>query len=86
MDLIDGKPEIEYPCPWTYRIICTDEPALRAAVLVLVGGVAHTLVHVQTSTSGRYQTLQLDLVVRDEAQRLSIFESLARHPSVRFMV
>lgn len=86
MDLADGKPEIEYPCPWTYRIICTDEEALRAAVITIVGHLAHTLVHVQTSASGRYQTLQLDLVVRDEAQRLSIFETLARHPSVRFMV
>ena len=59
---------------------------LRAAIVGIVGGTAHTLVHVQTSASGRYQTLQLDLVVRDEAHRLEIFEALARHPSVRFMV
>ena len=83
---LEGKPEIEYPCPWTYRIICTDESAVRAAVFEIVAGAEHTLVHVQTSASGRYQTLQLDLVVRDEAHRLAIFEALARHPAVRFMV
>lgn len=86
MESISGRPELSYPCSWTYRIICTDEPGVRAAIAVIVGDSAHTLTGLGSSTSGRYARLELVVHVRDEAHRNEIFVALRRAPSVQFLL
>lgn len=82
----DSRPEISYPCTWTYRIICTDEPALRVAVLALMGTSEHTLELVGGSSTGRYQRLELRVHVRDEGERNDIFSALGQITVVRFVL
>ena len=79
-------PEIEYPTRWGYRIVGTNEADIRAHVLELLADVEHELVFARQSRGGRYISLHLNLVVEDEAQRLAIFEHLAKHEAVRFVV
>jgi len=86
MRLDDKRPQIDYPCAWTYRIVCTDESAVRAAVIEIVGDSEHTLVAVRASSGGRYHTLELELVVRDETQRNRIFQALGGLPEVRLLL
>ena len=78
--------EIDYPTSWEYRIVTSSEDVVRTHVLELLGDVEHTLVLGRRSSGGRYVSLHLTLVVQDEAQRLSIFEQLATHEAVRFVV
>jgi putative lipoic acid-binding regulatory protein len=86
-NFFDGrKPDITYPCRWSYRIIGWDELRLRAVVAELVGSDEHTLLLARESSSGKYRTLQLELTVRDEQHRTWVFERLARHPDVRFVL
>lgn len=86
-NFLDGrKPDITYPCPWTYRLIGADEQRVRSAVLEVIGTETHTLVLARESSAGRYRTLELELVVRDESHRLELFERFARHPDVRFVL
>jgi len=83
----DGlRPEIHYPCTWSYRIVCGDAAAVRAGVPAIVGAAAHRLVDVRSSRGGRYHTLELELEVADEAERDRIFEALGRLPSVRMLL
>jgi putative lipoic acid-binding regulatory protein len=82
----DRRPEIEYPCPWSYRIVCSDEAAVRAAVPGIVGGETHTLVMVRESRAARYRTLELELVVRDQAHRDTVFQALQRIAGVRMLL
>jgi len=85
-NFFDGrKPEIEYPCSWSYRVIGADELRLRLAVAEIVGEQEHTLLFGQESEHGKYRSLQLDLIVRDEAHRLALFAALKQHPDVRFV-
>jgi putative lipoic acid-binding regulatory protein len=86
MQTLGGRPEIHYPCSWTYRIICTREDAVRAAVPGIVGPLAHRLQHLGASSAGRYQRLELVLEVRDEAHRNEIFAALGRLSEVRFVL
>lgn len=79
-------PEITYPTPWGYRIVGTSEHDIRAHVFELLVGVEHDLVLGRRSSGGRYVSLHLSLVVKDEAQRLAIYDHLARHEAVRFVV
>ncbi len=79
------RPAIEYPCPWCYRIIGADEGALRRALVDILGDAEYTLELVNQSSGGNYRTLELEIVVEDEAERLRLFEEIARHPDVRFV-
>jgi len=87
MQSLDGrKPEITYPCSWTYKVIGLDEASLRLAVAEVVGDCVHTLTAGNESAGGKYVSLALDAQVEDEAQRLEIFKRLAQHPAVRFVI
>jgi putative lipoic acid-binding regulatory protein len=83
---LQGRPLLSYPCSWTYRIVCTDEAALRTAVALLVGDAQHTLTVLGTSASGRYRRIELELRVRDESQRNEVFAGLGRAPGVHFVL
>ena len=83
---LEGRPELSYPCSWTYRIICTDEVALQSEIASLVGEAGHTLRHIGDSSSGRYLRMELIVSVRDEAHRNEIFAALGRAPMVRFVL
>ena len=80
------RPRIDYPTRWGYRIVGTSEEAMRAHVLALLGDVEHELVLGNRSRGGKYVSLHLSLVVRDEAQRLAIYDHLTRHDAIRFVV
>ncbi|MCY3004115.1 MAG: DUF493 domain-containing protein [Planctomycetota bacterium] len=86
-NFLDGRrPEIDYPCLWTYRIIGWDEPRIRAAVAELIGELEYKLVLARESSTGKYRTLQLEITVRDEEHRHSLFARIAKHPDVRFVI
>lgn len=80
------RPEIAYPCSWTYRVICTDEVLLRVAIRTIVGAAEHTVANIGSSESGRYQRLELLVTVRDEQHRNEIFAALGRESVVRFVL
>ena len=82
----DRRPELSYPCTWTYRLICTDAEVLRTAVVALMGTSEHTLVAIGASESGRYQRLELRVHVRDEIERNDIFQALGKIEVVRFVL
>jgi putative lipoic acid-binding regulatory protein len=85
-EFLDGrKPEIDYPCTWSYRIIGADELRMRMAVREIVGAVEHELTMGLESAGGKYRSIQLELVVESEERRLSLFAALTRHPDVRFV-
>jgi len=79
-------PQIDYPTSWGYRIVGTSEEAIRAHVRALLAGVEHELVLGRQRRGGRYVSLHLSLVVRDESQRLAIYQQLASHDAVRLVV
>ena len=87
MQSLEGRrPEISYPCDWTFRIISTDEAELRAAIATIVGTAVHTLAVIGDSASGRYRRFELIVAVRDEEHRNKIFQALGKNSSVRFVL
>ncbi len=87
MQSLDGrKPEIQYPSNWTYQVIGLDENELRRAVFEVLGDARHELKPGNASKGGKYVSLGLETQVVDEAHRLRIFQQLASHPSIRFVI
>ena len=78
MQSLDGrKPDITYPCAWSYNVIGVDEPSLRLAVAEVLGSCAHTVAAGNASGGGKYVSLALEAQVADEAHRLDVFKRLA---------
>lgn len=80
------RPEIEYPCTWTWQIIGQGEALLRGHIEATLLGIEHDLELTRTSSSGRYCSLRVTLVVADEATRLQLGAALQRHPAVRVVL
>ncbi len=80
------RPDLEYPCPWAYRVIGRDEAALRAAITGLMGRRDHTLAVSNRSARGKYVSLLLEVTVRDEGDRLSLFADLSSHAAVKIVL
>ncbi|HYW78120.1 MAG TPA: DUF493 domain-containing protein [Thermoguttaceae bacterium] len=79
---ICGKPEVDYPCQWVFKVIGTDEPALRRAIHDTIADRAHQLNMSNRSRGGKYCSLKLSIQVEDEADRDTIFEALRDHEHV----
>jgi uncharacterized protein len=80
------RPEIDYPCQWTYQIIGQGEALLRGHIEATLLGLEHELEVTRTSTSGRYSSIRVTLVVSDEAQRLKLGAAFQQHPAVRIVL
>ena len=79
-------PTIEYPCPWTYRVLCRDEGAVLSALMAIVGDAEHTLASEAAGRSGRYRRIELVVTVRDAPHRDALFEAIVHAPSVAFVL
>lgn len=79
-------PAIEYPCRWSYRIIGSDEKALREAISECVKGTDHQVSLSKSSSNGRYISLNLEAIVYSEEARLEIYHFLAGQSSVKIVL
>ncbi len=82
----DQKLELEYPCSWKYKIVGAERKALEAAIHSVILERAHTLEHSNSSKTGKYISLNLDLIVHNEDDRTFIYEALKAHNDVKMVL
>ena len=85
-EIVEGKPLIEYPCPWEYKAIGLEEAAMRAAIAQIMAEGEHTLSFSRTSSGGRYCSLLLAVVVESEDHRNAILTALQGHRDIRMVL
>lgn len=73
---------IVYPCPWTYRVIGREREVVREAVERLLAGREFLLTAARASSGGKYQSWNIEVVVRDEEERNALFCRFKEHPAV----
>ena len=62
-----------------------DEDVMRAAVAELMRGDEHSLRLSHKSRTGKYTSLELEIIARDEAHRLETYAALKRHGTFKFV-
>lgn len=82
----DAKPEIPYPCQWSYRIVGLSEAGVRALILEVLGEQAHSIQGVRPSSQGSYVAVTISVDVRDEAHRLGIYNQLLASEIVKVVL
>lgn len=80
------KAQFEYPCAWVYKIIGSSEDAIRLAIREILQDEACSITLSNSSKTGKYHCLNLELTVCSEEHRVSIYESLRNHPSVKIVL
>jgi putative lipoic acid-binding regulatory protein len=82
----DQKLELEYPCDWRYKVIGEERAKLEAAIHSVILEREHKLEHSNASKSGKYVSLNLDLLVQNEEERQFIYEALKAHQDVKMVL
>jgi len=88
--ILDGKacarPEIEYPCDWSYKLIGTDKEALQTCVFDTVGERPYTTKEGNSSSKGKFHTLNMTCKVESEKDRNDIFKAFSDHDDVKMVI
>jgi putative lipoic acid-binding regulatory protein len=80
------KLELDYPCSWKYKIIGEERKKLEEAVHSVILERAHTLKHSNASKTGKYISMNLDLIVQNEDERTFIYEALKAHQHIKMVL
>ena len=84
--LQDKKLELEYPCNWCYKVIASEEEALQNAIKDVIDVREHKLTHSNNSKSGKYVSMNLDLLVHNEDDRKFIYDALKKHQDIKMVL
>jgi putative lipoic acid-binding regulatory protein len=82
----EQKLELEYPCDWTYKLIGYEKEAIQKAIHDVIDEREHTLKASNKSSSGKYISLNLDLLVHNEDDRNFIYEALKAHQNIKMVL
>lgn len=76
------KLELEYPCPWVYKIIGRKHEELEKAISEVVQARECLVSLSNTSGGGKYHCLDVEIVVLNAEDREAQYLAFKRHPQV----
>ena len=82
----EDKLELTYPCQWCYKLISSEVDALKQAISDVIDEREHTLTHSNSSKSGKYVSMNLDMLVHNEDDRNFIYEALKAHKNIKMVL
>ena len=82
----DKKVVLEYPCNWCYKVIATEKSALEQAIRDVIDEREHKLAPSNKSKTGKYISMNLDLVIQNEDERNFIYEALKAHQNIKMVL
>jgi len=82
----EQKPEIIYPCVWTYSVMGQDEEDLLLVVGEIMRGREHKTSFARQTPHKKYTAMHVDVLVQDKADRDALFDAFKDHPKVKFVL
>lgn len=80
------KAQIDYPCVWQYKLIGMDRQAMQAAVSNQLGDAPYSLSDSHQSGGGKYLSMNLEVTVENNEQRIELYQTLAGHPAIKVVL
>lgn len=80
------KLELSYPCSWSYKLIGYEKEAIQKAIHEVILEREHSLTHSNASKTGKYVSMNLDLVILNEDERNFIYEALKAHQNIKMVL
>ena len=82
----EKKVLLEYPCNWCYKLIASEKEALEQAIRDVINEREHKLTHSNKSKTGKYTSMNLDLLVHNEDDRTFIYDALKKHQDIKMVL
>lgn len=80
------KIQLEYPCPWVYKIIGPDEDEMQRAVAEIIRDRTYKISHSRSSETAKYHCLNVELSVGSDSHRTALYEALKTHRAVKIVL
>jgi len=80
------RPRIDYPCRWQYKIIGESRTEICRVVEMHVQERPLQLTDSNISSGGRYVSMNLEVIVENDEQRLELYRLLAGHPAIKVVL
>ena len=80
------KVQLDYPCKWLYKVIGMDREQLHRAIMDTISSKPSKISISNTSSSGKYICLDLEITVENEDDRNAIYLDLKAHPHVKIVL
>ena len=80
------KAKLDYPCQWLYKVIGTDHEQLRHAIAEIINDSPCKISLSNSSSSGKYLCLNLEITVQSEEERNSIYLDLKAHQHIKIVL
>ena len=80
------KIELKYPLEWSYKLISLDKELIQKVVHEVIAEREHKLSHSNASKTGKFVSMNLDLLVHNEDDRNFIFEALKAHQDIKMVL
>jgi putative lipoic acid-binding regulatory protein len=82
----DSTYKLVYPCEWLYKVIGPDKEQLYQAITHVIKDSSCSITHSNSSNTGKYHCLNLEVTVQNEEERNLIYEALKEHPQVKIVL
>ena len=80
------KLQLEYPCPWVYKVIGPDADEMKLAVAEIIRDRAYKISHSRSSEKSKYHCLNVELSVESESHRKALYEALKAHRTIKLVL
>jgi putative lipoic acid-binding regulatory protein len=80
------KLELTYPCLWAYKLIGYEKETIQKAIHEVILEREHKLAHSNASRTGKYVSMNLELLVHNEDDRNFIYEALKAHQNIKMVL
>ena len=80
------KIQIDYPCLWLFKVIGSDPEKLHQALLGVINDRSCNISYSNSSSTGKYHCLNLEITVQNENDRNAIYMILKAHPLVKIVL
>ena len=82
----EQKLQLEYPCKWCYKVVGYERAGLEIAAIETFSERPYTLIPSNTSKSGKYISMNLELLVHNEDERTYFYETLKAHVHIKMVL
>ncbi len=80
------RPEIDYPCEWSFKVIGENVNKMVALIEKVVEGMSYDLQASNISKKGKYKSLNLKVYVESETDRNFVYGSLSKSEDVKMVL
>ncbi len=78
--------QINYPCLWHYKVIGSDREKMHQALIEIANDYSGDISFSNSSRTGKYHCLNLEVTVQSEEARNYIYMTLKKHPQIRIVL